>query len=126
MPQSVQIREILRDFNSKYLKMIEIRISLGSGKIIENSNSPFMEVSDGVSTVSAFSILIAPNKKHYYGYFTVDAFTALSSTVSISFGIGLSDQAIIEGVDLNDKESLWSEHAGITHEIANDFWLSNL
>ncbi len=57
MKYIVKIREVLRDFGSEYLKMIEIKVTQDLGKFSISSDHLTMEISDGTNVVTVTAVV---------------------------------------------------------------------
>jgi hypothetical protein len=126
MNYTIKIREILRDFRTEFLKMIEFKIINSTSVFTEQDTKPYLFVSDNNNMVNSFITIISSNKKEIIAYFTVDAFEIFTSgNVNISFGAGSRDAFFINNIPLN-IEPLYSILEDIPHEIADNEWLENL
>jgi hypothetical protein len=122
MSYTYQIREALRDYNGTTFKMIEIRIVNSDGKF-EHRAYP---ISINVGSVKSFITLISGNQKELIGYFTVDAFTGLSTSETLGFGYGFESIASIINVNVSNPIPLPPLFSSIPYQIATNAWLQSL
>lgn len=124
---SYQLTEEVFDAQEAQYNAIRLKITIDKGKFGFRSPMPFTSVSDGTTTVQAFSNDISGNQKEWISYFTTDAFESMLGEATIEFGYGDEIYHTFTAVDLNTEISPMREDLrNMNFPDADNDWLAAL
>lgn len=122
MSYTCQVAETLKDYNQSTFKMIVVKIIISEGKF-EYTAIPIIVM---VENIRSFLTVISGNQKELMGYFTVDAFTELSNSETVTFGYGTEIIGSIPNVNVLNPTPLPPLFSGIPYQTATNAWLQSL
>ncbi len=121
-----KIEEVLNRYDEVLYKLIQLKIKKSEYKFEHGALSYTVDMSDGVNSVDSFVVRISPDGLELIVFFTVDAFAAFTDKGNAHIYYGGSPIGIIEEIDLQNIKELPIAFNNIPHQVADDFWLSQL
>jgi hypothetical protein len=123
---SFTIKEGLEEFQATVYQINFIIITNIDNTFDYYSEHPFVSVFDGATYVNSFLTRVSRDKKQLVGVFTSDAFSGLSTPVTISFGYAVEISSF-SSVDINATiQGLSPFSASLGAPLGDAAWLASI